>query len=50
MIQRYGVDNPNTGRGAIKSLLPQGPHNFRDILATHILKQTGSREHASYAF
>ena len=30
-------------------LLPHGPHNLRDILATHILKQTGSYEQASYA-
>lgn len=35
--------------GAIKGLLPHGPHNLRDILATHILKQTGSYEQASYA-
>lgn len=48
-IQRYGVFNPYTGRGAIKGLLPHGPHNVRDVLATHILKQTGSYEHASYA-
>jgi hypothetical protein len=48
-IQRYGIYNPYTGRGAIKGLLPHGPHNVRDVLATHILKQTGSREQASYA-
>lgn len=48
-IQRYGIYNPYTGRGAIKGLLPHGPHNVRDILATHILKQTGSYEQASYA-
>ncbi|MBB4226592.1 hypothetical protein GGD56_000412 [Rhizobium mongolense] len=35
--------------GAIKGLLPHAPHNLRDILATHILKQTGSYEQASYA-
>lgn len=29
--------------------LPHGPHNVRDILATHILRQTGSYEQASYA-
>jgi hypothetical protein len=46
VIQRYGICHPYTGRGAIKGLLPQGPHNF---LATHILKQTGSHEQASYA-
>jgi hypothetical protein len=48
-IQRYGVYNPWTGRGAIEGLLPHGPHNIRDVLATHILKQTGSYEQASYA-
>lgn len=48
-IQRYGVFNPYTGRGAIPGLLPHGPHNVRDVLATHVLKQTGSYEQASYA-
>jgi len=48
-IQRYGIHNPYTDRGAIKGLLPHGPHNVRDVLATHILKQTGSYEQASYA-
>ncbi|MGH6950670.1 MAG: hypothetical protein ACREH4_07345 [Vitreimonas sp.] len=48
-IQRYGVFNPYTGRGAIAGLLPHGPHNVRDVLATHILKVTGSFEQASYA-
>jgi hypothetical protein len=48
-IQRYGVYNPWTGRGAIAGLLPHGPHNVRDVLATHILKKTGSFEQASYA-
>jgi hypothetical protein len=48
-IQRYGIFNPWTGRGAIRGLLPHGPHNVRDVLATHILKQTGSYEQASYA-
>ena len=49
VIQRYGIYNPYTGRGAIKGLLPHGPPNLRDILATHILKQTGSYEQARYA-
>lgn len=48
IIQRYGVYNPYTGRGAVAGLLPHGPHNVRDVLATHILKQTGSYEQASY--
>lgn len=48
-IQRYGIFNPYTDRGAIRGLLPHGPHNVRDVLATHVLKQTGSYEQASYA-
>ncbi|WP_425998116.1 hypothetical protein [Caulobacter sp. DWR1-3-2b1] len=48
-IQRYGIYNPYTGRGAIKGLLPHGPHNVRDVLATHVLKRTGSFEQAGYA-
>lgn len=49
IIQRYGIWNPFTERGAIRGLLPHGPHNVRDVIATHILKQTGSYEQASYA-
>ncbi len=49
VIQRYGIYNPYTGRGAIKGLLPHGPHDVRDVLATHILKLTGSYEQDSYA-
>lgn len=49
VIQRYGVFNPYKERGAIRGLLPHGPHNVRDVLATHILKVTGSYEQASYA-
>ena len=48
-IQRFGTYNPYTGRGVIRGLLPHGPHNVRDVLATHILKKTGSYEQASYA-
>lgn len=48
-IQRYGIFNPYTGRGAIKGLLPHGPHNVRDVLATHVLKKTGSYEQAGFA-
>lgn len=48
-IQRYGIYNPYTGRGAIAGLLPHGPHSVRDVLATHVLKTTGSYEQASYA-
>lgn len=49
ITQRYGIRNPFTGRGVIEGLLPHSPHNVRDILATHILKTTGSYEQASYA-
>jgi hypothetical protein len=48
-IQRYGIFNPYTGRGAIKGLLPHGPHCIRDVIATHIIKTTGSFELASFA-
>ncbi len=49
IIQRYGIYNPYTGRGAIKGLLPHGPHSVRDVLATHVLKQTESYELAGFA-
>lgn len=49
IILRYGIYNPYTGRGAIKGLLPHGHNCVRDVLATHILKQTGSYELASFA-
>jgi len=49
MIVRYGIFNPYTNRGAIKGLLPHGPHVVRDVLATHLLKTTGSYELASFA-
>jgi hypothetical protein len=48
-IQRYGIYNPYTERGAIKGLLPHGPHNVRDVLAMHVLKETGSYEQPGYA-
>lgn len=49
IIQRHGIYNPYTKRGAVRGLLPHGPHNIRDVLATHVLKVTGSFEQASYA-
>jgi len=49
IIQRYGIYNPYTRLGAIEGLLPHGPHNVRDVVATHVLKQTGSYELASFA-
>jgi hypothetical protein len=48
-VQLYGIYNPYTRRGAIKGLLPHGPHCIRDVLATHVLKQTGSYRLAAYA-
>jgi hypothetical protein len=49
VIQYYGIYNPYTKRGAIKGLLPHGPHVARDVLATHLLKTTGSYELAASA-
>lgn len=49
IITTYGIFNPYTGRGAIKGLLPHGPHSIRDVLATHVLRTTGSFEQAAYA-
>lgn len=49
IIQRYGIYNPYTGKGAIPGLRPHGPHCVRDIIATHVLKQTGSYELAGFA-
>lgn len=48
-IQRYGIYNPYTKRGAIKGLLPHGPHSVRDVLATHVIKQTASYDLAAFA-
>lgn len=48
-IQRHGIHNPWTGRGVIEGLMAHGPHSVRDVLATHVLKHTGSYEQASYA-
>lgn len=49
IVQKYGIYNPFTKRGAIEGLLPHGPHCIRDVLATHILRQTGSYELAGFA-
>jgi hypothetical protein len=48
-IQRYGIYNPYTKRGAIEGLFAHGPHAVRSVLATHLLKKTESYELASYA-
>ncbi|WP_157070222.1 hypothetical protein [Aureimonas frigidaquae] len=49
ITRKYGIYNPYTKRGAVQGLLPHGPHNVRDVRATHVLKATGSYEIASYA-
>ncbi|HEY8570928.1 hypothetical protein [Phenylobacterium sp.] len=49
MIERYGVFNPWTGKGALVGVLPHGPHALRAVLATEVLKRTGSFEEAAYA-
>jgi hypothetical protein len=49
VTRRYGVYNPYTRKGAIRGLLPHGPNCVRDILATHLLKQTGSYDLAAFA-
>ncbi len=50
VIERYGIYNPWTGRGAIPGLRGHGPHaGIRDVLATHVLKVTGSVEDAAAA-
>ncbi|HVI30647.1 hypothetical protein [Phenylobacterium sp.] len=46
---RHGVRNPHTGRGAIEGLLPHGPHAIRAVLASELLKATGSAVHAAWA-
>jgi hypothetical protein len=35
--------------GAIEGLLPHGTHAVRDVIATHLIKQTSSFELAAYA-
>jgi hypothetical protein len=49
VIVRFGIYNPYTRRGAIEGLLPHGPHAIRDVIATHLVKQTSSYELAAYA-
>lgn len=36
-------------RAKLQGLLPHGFHNFRNVLAAHILERTGSYAQASYA-
>jgi hypothetical protein len=49
VIAIYGIYNPYTRRGAIEGLLPHGPHSVRDVIATHVVKQTASYELAAFA-
>lgn len=48
-IQKYGIYNPFTRRGAIRGIMPHGPHVVRDVLATHVIKKTASYDLAAYA-
>jgi hypothetical protein len=48
-ITRFGIYNPYTNRGAIEGLLPHGPHSVRDVIATHLIKQTSSYDLTAYA-
>jgi hypothetical protein len=49
IIEAYGIYNPFTGQGAIAGLMPHGPHAIRDVIATHVLKVTGSWDLAADA-
>lgn len=44
----YLAHNPFRGSG-IPGVLPHGPHSVRDIVATHVIKQTGSYDLAGYS-
>lgn len=44
----YLAHNPFRGSG-IPGVLPHGPHSVRDIVATHVVKQTGSYDLAGYS-
>jgi integrase len=44
----YLAHNPFRGCG-IPGVLPYGPHSVRDIVATHVIKQTGSYDLAGYS-
>lgn len=48
-MAQYGVRNPWTGRGVVDGLLPHGPHTIRSIVATQVLKSTGSIHLAAFA-
>jgi hypothetical protein len=44
----YLAYNPYLNRG-IPGVKPHCPHSARDIMATHVLKETGSYEAAAYS-
>lgn len=48
LTMRYLAHNPYLQRG-IPGVKPHGPHAVRDIIATHVIKETGSYELAAYA-
>lgn len=48
LTMQYLAHNPYLGRG-IPGVKPHGPHAVRDIVATHIIKITGSYELAAYS-
>lgn len=47
MIQRHGIYNPTQVVVPSRASCYMAPHNVRDVLAAHILQQTGSYEQAS---
>jgi integrase len=48
LTMQYLAHNPYLNRG-IPGVKPHGPHSVRDIVATHIIRETGSYELAAYA-
>ena len=48
LTMRYLSYNKYRGEG-IPGVMPHGPHAVRDIIATFVLQQTGSYDHAAYA-
>lgn len=44
----YLAHNPYRGYG-IPGVIPHGPHSVRDIVATHVIKKTGSYDMAGHA-
>jgi hypothetical protein len=48
LTMKYLAYNPYLGRG-VPGVKPHGPHTVRDIIATYVIKITGSYEAAAYA-